>query len=126
MNSVIRTSATPTPVLVLGGQENGLAIVRSLTRRGIPVHVAAVTKSLGLADRITSYGTLSPPGSTGETQLNVVIPPGTSCASARSRASPGVPQISGSPSSQSHCPAVTPSMSLSTSGLSIQPSRSTS
>ena len=41
MTSVRRPGFAPAPVLVLGGQENGLAIVRSLSRRGIPVRVAA-------------------------------------------------------------------------------------
>jgi predicted ATP-grasp superfamily ATP-dependent carboligase len=39
------------PVLVLGGQENALAIVRSLGRRGIPVHVAARADCLAFHSR---------------------------------------------------------------------------
>ena len=39
------------PVLVLGGQENALAIVRSLGRKGIPVHVAAEHECLAFHSR---------------------------------------------------------------------------
>jgi predicted ATP-grasp superfamily ATP-dependent carboligase len=39
------------PVLVLGGQENAIAIVRSLGRRGIPVHVAARADCLAFRSR---------------------------------------------------------------------------
>jgi D-aspartate ligase len=39
------------PVLVLGGQENALAIVRGLGKRGIPVHVAAREDCLAFRSR---------------------------------------------------------------------------
>ncbi len=42
---------TPAPVLVLGGQANAIAIVRSLGRMGIPVHVAARADCLAYLSR---------------------------------------------------------------------------
>lgn len=61
MSAATRRSG-PTPVLILGGQENGLSIVRSLARRGVPVHVAAPESCWALRSRYCAGRHPTPPG----------------------------------------------------------------
>lgn len=55
------TTSTP-PVLVLGGQENALSVVRSLSRRGLRVNLSAREDSWALRSRYLAAGYVVPTG----------------------------------------------------------------